>query len=109
MLVIYFTNRDSMFTFVFAFVPVYFVGLVLRYFTGKITIEDNILSTRISMEKYEIDLNRVKSYEVKKKNIILQIVLGVPKEVTQVEYNKYDTIVLNSADPVLLEALSSRK
>lgn len=97
-----------MFTFAFAFVPVYFAGLFLRYFAGKITISDNILSVRISLDKYEVDLTKVKSFEVKKKSIILQALLGMPKEVTQVEYNKYDTIVLNSADPVLLEALSAK-
>jgi hypothetical protein len=104
--IIVFGNRDSLGTYFFAFIPVYFGFLLIRYFTSKIIISDNILSTSISFDKYEIDLDKVKSFEVKKNSLILQILFGLPSAVTQVEYNKYDMLQLNSADPVLLEALS---
>jgi hypothetical protein len=105
-LVMLFADRNSIFTYAFAFLPVHIIALTIRYITGKITISDNILSTKMSFDKYEVDLTKVKGFEVKKRNLFLQLLLGVPKEVTIVEYNKYDTIQLNSADPVLLEVLS---
>jgi|TARA_R110000737_G_scaffold348572_1_gene382760 hypothetical protein len=100
------TDVDSMSSFLYVMIPVYFFILTYRFVINKITITDNEIIAAVPFEKDIIPRDKVKSFEVKKKNLAIQIIFGIPKEVTQVEYNKYDTIQLNSADPILLEALS---
>jgi hypothetical protein len=100
------TDVDSMSSFLYVMIPVYFFILTYRFVINKITITDNEIIAAVPFEKDIIPRDKVKSFEVKKKNLAIQIIFGIPKEVTHVEYNKYDTIQLNSADPILLEALS---
>jgi len=101
-----FASKSVLISYTFGFFPVYLFSLIFRHYTNNIVISDNILTTKINFDKFQIDLDKVKSFEVKKKSLLLQLLFGLPKEVTQVEYNKYDTLQLNSADSVLLEALS---
>jgi|GEM_PF-6817154 len=91
------------------FLPVHFGFLIIRYFTNRIVLTDDSIITRMNFDKFQIDLDKIKSFEVKKKSRWVQLLFGLPAEVIQVEYNKYDTILLFSVDPILLEALSSKK
>jgi hypothetical protein len=100
-------DRNHIISYSLTFLPVLFVSYILRYFNNTIKITEKTITGRINFDKYQIDLGKVKSFEVKRKNLVVQFVFGFPSKVTQVEYNKYDTLVLNSADPVLLEALSA--
>lgn len=99
------TDVNSMSSFLYVMIPVYFFILTYRFVMNKISITDNEIIVTVPFEKHIIQRDKVKNFEVKKRNLMVQIIFGIPKDVTQVEYNKYDTIQLNSADPLLLEAL----
>jgi hypothetical protein len=102
------TNVDSMSSSLYVMIPVYFFILTYRFIINKITITDEDILVIVPFEKHLIKRDSIKSFEVKKRNLPFQIIFGMPKEVTQVEYNKYDTITLNSADPILLAALMNK-
>jgi hypothetical protein len=101
-------DKSSLYTYALSFIPVYYGSLFVRYFLNKIRISDEAILVSMNFEKFQIDLNKIKSFEVKKKSLWVQLLFGLPAETVQVEYNRYDTIQLFSADPALLKALSNK-
>jgi hypothetical protein len=90
------------------FVPIGFVIQTLIFKMSNYRIVEDELVVNQSFKKTRIELEKIKSYEIKEHSILKQILTGFPKRAIAIKYNKYDSIIILTANPEILTALANR-
>ena len=81
-------------------------SFAFRFYRTKYVFAENCLLIRDPLEKVEIPYTTIRGVDVVKANLV-QRLIGFPKEVLNLKYNKFDNRFLVNASSEMLEKIQS--
>jgi uncharacterized membrane protein YdbT with pleckstrin-like domain len=92
-------------TWLVGFAPIYFVIQIIIFKMGHYRITEKELVINQYLKKYNISLDKIKSYEIKEASFLKRLITGLPKKTIFIKYNKYDSIELLTANEEIIKTL----